>query len=173
MASSDDEVELVAKLVTDYHIVDADEKPISFSVLPIKFDEDDDSTENSEQQQVFLHGWTDGGIQRVYKQVSAWKLRLEEDKQPEVMVLTKDKKWIQLLKPRKSYLGFIRTVMITLQVLHFLKRKPQSSEKSLWDHVRRIFSFFEDRPSEKDLTNHYALINLVMAREDALAKCQV
>lgn len=170
MASSDDEEEVVVKSVTNYFFVDAKEEPISFSVLPVWFDgmENPDAPE----EQVFLHGNGDGGLQKVYKQVTAWKLGLE-DALPEVMVFTRDSKWIKLLKPRKSYEDSIRTIFITIQLLHFLRRKPESSEKSLWEHLCKIFSTFEERPSVNDLTNHYPLVKLFVERDEALAKSEM
>jgi len=137
MASSDDEEELVPQAVINYYFVDADNAPVSFSVLPIWFD--DSEKPDSPKEQVFLHGTANSGPQKVFKQVIAWKLGLE-DAQPEMLVLTKDNKWIKLLKPRKSYEGSsIRTILITVQMLHFLRSKPESSEKSLWDHLRKSF----------------------------------
>lgn len=169
MAYSDDEAETVIKSVSNYYFVDTEEQPISFSVLPLF---NNKGTIKSEKQ-VFLHGMGDGGLQKVYRQVTSWKLRLEEDEQPEIMVLTKDKKWIQLEEPRKSYMDTIRTVMITAQVLHFLKRKPHSSGKTLWDHVHKVLRMLESRPSLKDLRDHYPLIRRLMERDCALAKSEV
>ncbi|XP_020252889.1 protein ENHANCED DOWNY MILDEW 2-like isoform X1 [Asparagus officinalis] len=170
MASSDDEEELVPQSVTNYYFVDAEEAPISFATLSIMFDGEEKP--NASKGQVFLHGTGDEGLQKIYKQVVAWKLGLE-DAQPELTVLTKDNRWIKLLKPRKSYEASIRTILITAQLLHFLRRKPESSEKSLWDHLGKIFSSFEDRPSVNDLLDHYPEIKLLVERDAALAKSQV
>lgn len=170
MASSDDEEELVPQSVSNYFFVDAKEEPIPFSVLPFCFDGMDNPDMSKEQ--VFLHGTGDGGLQKVYKQVTAWKVGLE-DAQPEILVFTKDNKWIKLSKPRKSYEGSIRSILITIHYLHFLRRKPESSEKSLWEYLRKLFSTFEDRPSVDDLVDHYPLIKLLVERDDALAKSQI
>lgn len=170
MEYSDDEMELVLQAVTNYYFVDANEEPISFAVLPVSFEGD---CVQKPKQEVFLHGIGDGGLQKVYKHVTAWKLAFRRRKEPEVMVLTKDKKWIQLLNPRKSYLPIVRTVLVTVHALHFLKRKPQSSAKGLWDHVHGAFKALEHRPSAKDLEGHCPLVRLIMAKHDALAKSQL
>ncbi|KAJ6826809.1 protein ENHANCED DOWNY MILDEW 2-like isoform X2 [Iris pallida] len=171
MASSDDDDYLVLQSVTNYYFLEGkNDEPISFSVLPILFDEAEKPTASEEQ--VFLHGNGDGGLQKVYKQVIAWKVDVKDD-QPEVFVLSRDRKWIRLLKPRKSYEVCIRKILITIQLLHFLRRKPESSEKTLWGHLRKVFSSFEDRPSVNDLIGHYPLIQMFVERDDALSKSQL
>ncbi|KAJ6824964.1 protein ENHANCED DOWNY MILDEW 2-like isoform X2 [Iris pallida] len=171
MASSDDEDDTVLQSVTNYYFLEGKEdEPISFSVLPVLFDEAEKPAASEEQ--VFLHGNGDGGLQKVYKQVTGWKVELKDD-QPEVYVLSRDSKWIKLLKPRKSYEVCIRKILITIQLLHFLRRKPESSEKNLWGHLRKVFSSLEDRPSVNDLIGHYPLIQKFVEKDDALSKSQL
>ncbi|KAG6506682.1 hypothetical protein ZIOFF_032009 [Zingiber officinale] len=98
LEDSDDE-EVAPQSVANYFFVDDDESPISFSVLPLHFD--DGLKQEVADNAVFLHGTTDGGLQKVYKQVIGWKL-VFEDVEPKIMVLSKDKKWISLVKPRNS-----------------------------------------------------------------------
>ncbi|XP_073001155.1 protein ENHANCED DOWNY MILDEW 2-like isoform X1 [Typha latifolia] len=170
MAISDDEVEVMTEAVTNYYFVDRDEVPISFAVLPIQFN--DAEKIDAAKEDLFLHGTTDGGLQKVFKQVTAWKLGLQ-DEQPTIAVLSKDNKWISLLKPRKSYEDTIRTIMITVQMLYFLKRNQEASEKRLWDHLRNVYSTFEVRPSEEDFKNHISLMKLFAQRDETLAKSQL
>ncbi|XP_008782914.1 protein ENHANCED DOWNY MILDEW 2-like isoform X2 [Phoenix dactylifera] len=170
MESSDDE-EIMPQSVTNYYFIDEEESPISFAVLPVLFD--DAERPGAAQREVFLRGTADEGLQKVYKQVTAWKLGFQDDR-PNVMVLLTENKWINLLKPRKSYYeDTIRATMITLEMLHFLKKRPESSEKGLWDHLRRVFSTFEVRPSEDDFRDHLSLIKLFTERDETLAKCQL
>ena len=120
MASSDDEAEtLPVPPVSNYHFVDHKEEPISFSILPIKWDEGE-RLEGS-QEPVFLHGTVDNGLQKVYKQVTAWRFNISGSK-PEISVLSKENVWITLQKPRKSFEDTIRTILITVHCLHALKR---------------------------------------------------
>ncbi|OAY68730.1 Protein ENHANCED DOWNY MILDEW 2 [Ananas comosus] len=169
MASSDDEEEIVPEAVTNYYFVDGDESPISFAVLPLHFDGGEKPNES--ENEVFLHGTTDGGLQKVYKQVSVWKLGFQDVKQPEISVLSKeDGRWMTLLKPRNSYEQSFRTIMVTVQMLHFLRKNPESSEKSLWDHLRKVYVKFEVRPSEDDLRDHLSLIRLFAERDETLGK---
>lgn len=60
--------------------------------------------------------------------------------------------------------------MVTVQALHFLRKNPESSEKSLWAHLQKVFSF-EDKASEDDLVNHHGLIQKFMEKDTELAKC--
>ncbi|KAL0908131.1 hypothetical protein M5K25_022604 [Dendrobium thyrsiflorum] len=99
MASSDDEEVVVPQSVTNYHFVDKDGVPISFSTLPIIID---DEKAEDPKHLVSVRGTMDGGLQSVFKDVVAWKLRLDGDG-PEISVLSKDNKWIKLEKPKKSY----------------------------------------------------------------------
>lgn len=170
MASSDDE-EIVPQSVTNYYFEDEDGSPVSFAVLPVLFD--DAERPDAAPRKVVLRGTADDGLQHVYKRVTAWKLGFQDDR-PRVTLLLKEGRWINLLRPRKSYYeDTIRTTMIALELLHFLKKKPESSEKSLWDHLRRVFSTFEVRPSEHDFRGHRSLIKLFVERDETLSKCQL
>lgn len=135
MAFSDDE-ETVPEFVTDYYFLDDDGSAISFTDLPIQFDiaEEMDAT----NRKAFLRGIGEGAVVKVYIQVIAWKLLLEDD-QPQAMVLTKKDRWISLKKPRKCYGNMIRTILIIFQFFHFLKKNPRESVKSLRDHLCQVF----------------------------------
>ncbi|XP_058070757.1 protein ENHANCED DOWNY MILDEW 2-like isoform X2 [Magnolia sinica] len=167
MESSDDEGVGIPEAVTNYHFVDDKDELIPFSVLPIQWGEDE-SPESTEKQ-VFLHGTADDGLQKIYKQVTAWKLDLSEE-QPEVSVLSKENSWIKLQKPRKSFDDTIRTILITIHCLHFARVNLEASEKALWDHLRKVFSLYEIRPSENDLFDHVPLIRDMVKRDEELAK---
>ncbi|XP_038898812.1 protein ENHANCED DOWNY MILDEW 2 isoform X2 [Benincasa hispida] len=170
MGSSDDEAENLPLSVSNYHFVDHMDEPISFSILPIQWDEGE-RLEGS-QEPVFLHGTADGGLQKVYKQVTAWRFNICGSK-PEISVLSKENVWIKLQKPRKSFEDTIRAILITVQCLHALKRNPDTSSKSLWDLLARIFSSYEVRPSQNDLVDHMPLISEAVNRDDILAKSQL
>eukprot|EP00262_Sarcandra_glabra_P020450 TRINITY_DN813_c0_g1_i3.p1 TRINITY_DN813_c0_g1~~TRINITY_DN813_c0_g1_i3.p1 ORF type:complete len:1283 (+),score=283.05 TRINITY_DN813_c0_g1_i3:209-4057(+) len=166
MASSDEEEETMPQSVSNYHFVDNKDEPISFSVLPIQWGET--GSLDITKKQVFLHGFTDGGLQKIYKQVTAWKLDLLDE--PVISVLSKDNDWIKLQKPRKSFEETIRTISITVQCLHFLKKNPEASEKDLWDHFRKVFSLFEVRPSVNDLLDHLPFISEMVKRDETLKR---
>lgn len=136
MASSDDEAEALPLSVSNYHFVDHKEEPVSFSNLPIQWDEV--ARLDGRQEPIFLYGTADDGLQKVYKQVTAWRFDICGSK-PEISVLSKEKVWIKLQKPRKSFEDTIRTILITVQCLHVLKRNPDTPSKSLWDQLAKIF----------------------------------
>lgn len=138
MASSDDEADDGPQFVMNFYFVDDKDEPVSFCKLPIHWNGDESSDHPKEQ--IFLHGTADSGLQKVYKQVVAWKFELL-DIQPQVSVLSKEKNWIKLQKPRKSYEDIIRTILITLNALHFLKKNPDKSGRTFWDHLRKVFRF--------------------------------
>ncbi|PON94145.1 DNA (cytosine-5)-methyltransferase [Trema orientale] len=169
MASSDDEAEALPLSVANYHFVDDKDEPVSFSVLPIQWRESEPI--DGKKLQVFLHGTADNGLQKIYKRVIAWKFDLSNVK-PEISVLSKENNWIKLQKPRKSFEDVIRSILITVHCLHFVMRNPETSGKSLWDHLSKVFSLYEVRPSENDLVDHTTLISEAVERNEALSKSE-
>uniref|UniRef100_A0A7N0U252 Zinc finger PHD-type domain-containing protein n=1 Tax=Kalanchoe fedtschenkoi TaxID=63787 RepID=A0A7N0U252_KALFE len=170
MPSSDDEDETVPHAVLNYHLVDGNDEPVSFATLPVQWS--GDVTLNGEASNIFLHGTSHDGLQKIYKQVTAWKFDLSFAN-PEISVYSKDRNWIKLVKPRKSFETIIRTILITVQCLHFLKHHPDASKKILWDNLAKVFSLYELRPSENDLVDHVSLITEAFKRDEILSKSEV
>ncbi|XP_020264203.1 protein ENHANCED DOWNY MILDEW 2-like isoform X1 [Asparagus officinalis] len=170
MSSSVNDDERLPKLVTDYYFVDDKGIPISFTALPFYLEETEKS--NATKTRIFVRGLADGGLQKVYEQVTSWGLRLEED-QPEVLVLLRGNKWSKLQEPRKSYRGIIGSILITINWLHCLKRKPEGSRKELWDHLHKVFSSLEKKPTEDDLTQHVSVIKTIAERDKTVAKAEL
>lgn len=122
MDSSDEEGEIVPECVTNYHLTNNAEEPVSFAILPVQWSEDE--KQGSFETPVFLQGNADDdGLQNMHKLVKAWRFELSYA-QPEVYVLSKDRKWLALQKPRKSFGKIIRTIMVTKHLLHFIKKNP-------------------------------------------------
>lgn len=136
MASSEDEGEAVPHSVSNYHFVNDKDEPVSFSQLPVQWN--DGEGLDGKRKQIFLHGDTDNGLQKIHKQVMAWKFDLS-DKNPQILVLSKENNWIKLQKPRKSFEDTIRTILITVHCLYFVKKNPELSRRSLWDHLSKVF----------------------------------
>uniref|UniRef100_A0A2N9HZ60 Zinc finger PHD-type domain-containing protein n=1 Tax=Fagus sylvatica TaxID=28930 RepID=A0A2N9HZ60_FAGSY len=141
--------------------------PVSFSILPLQWSEGD--IIGDLETQVFLRGNGDDGLQRIYKLVVAWKFELSYV-QPEICVLSKEKSWITLQKPWKIFKKTIRTILVTVHWLHFIKKNSEASKKSLWKHLMKEFSSFEVEPSENDLLEHIQLISEAAKRDKDLAK---
>ncbi|CAN6557766.1 unnamed protein product [Malus baccata var. baccata] len=169
MESSDDEAEAVLQSVSNYHFVDDKDEPISFHVLPIQWSEGE--RQDGKKMQIFVRGTADNGLQKLYKHVIAWRFDLS-NVDPEISVLSKENNWLKLQKPRKSFEEVIRSILITVQFLHYVRRNPETSGKSLWDHLSKVFSLYEVRPSQNDLVNHIPLISEAVKWDDALAKCK-
>ncbi|XP_057473586.1 protein ENHANCED DOWNY MILDEW 2-like [Actinidia eriantha] len=167
MAFSDDEGEAVPNIVSIYHFVDDKDEPISFSELPVQWNDSDKL--DCKAKQIFLHGTTDNGLQKIYKQVKAWKFDLSDAK-PEILVLSKESNWIRLQKPRKSFEDTIRSILITVRCLHFVKKNPEMSGKLLWDQLSKVFSSYETRPSVNDLIDQMTLICEAVEKDETLAK---
>ncbi|KAL5548513.1 hypothetical protein UlMin_003744 [Ulmus minor] len=170
MVSSDDEAEALPLHVSDYHFEDDQRELISFSELPIQWSEGD--CLDGQKTPVFLHGHTDNGLQKVYKHVIAWKFDISNVK-PQIQVLSKENYWIKLQNPRKSYvknLKTIRSILITVECLHYEARNPKISEKNLWDHLFKVFSLYSIRPSKNDLAEQTSLITKAVQMNDRLAK---
>ncbi|GLT50941.1 hypothetical protein SLA2020_243960 [Shorea laevis] len=171
MACSDDEEGTLMESVSNYHFEDEKEEPISFSALPILWSESEAVSATIEQ--IFLRGTMDNGLLKTHKPVIAWKYDLSNVGKPEILVLTKEKVWIKLQKPRKSYEEVCRTILITVHCLHFVRRNPDLSTKSLWDQLGRAFSSYEVKPSENDLVDHMELISEALKRDNSLAKSKI
>ncbi|XP_076897610.1 protein ENHANCED DOWNY MILDEW 2-like [Bidens hawaiensis] len=167
MASSDDEGETFPDAVSDYYFNDKDDESLSFSKLPIQWNESESS--NADAEPIFLGGKVDNGLGRFYQQVKAWKYDISTPV-PEISVLAKDNHWIKLKKPRKSYETLIRSILISVHCLCFCKSKPEASGKSLREHLSKVFSLYEIRPSEKDLKDHISFIREAIKRDDTLGK---
>ncbi|KAI4306164.1 hypothetical protein L6164_029465 [Bauhinia variegata] len=169
MASSDDEMDAQPQSVSNYHFVD-DRGPVSFAVLPVQWAQSESPDEKKEQ--VFMDGLIDGGLQKIYLEVIAWKFDITCAR-PEISVLLKDRRWIKLDKPRKCFQDTIRTILITVHFLHCVRKTPQASAKSVWDNLGRIFGSYEVRPSGNDLLNHIPLIREAANRDAVLAKSKL
>ncbi|KAF7831325.1 protein ENHANCED DOWNY MILDEW 2-like isoform X1 [Senna tora] len=170
MASSDDEDEFHPQSVSNYHFEDDKDAPVPISALPIQWSE----SENLEgkKEKVYLHGFADNGLQKVFMQVIAWKFDISNVK-PEISVLSKNRRWIKLQKPRKSFEDTIRTILITVHFLHYVEKNPEASAKSAWDYLSKVLSCYEVRPSQSDLLNHLPLIDEAIKRNAILAKSKL
>ncbi|CAK7324563.1 unnamed protein product [Dovyalis caffra] len=171
MASSEDEADTLPESVSTYHFVDDKDEPISFSKLPIRWSESKSVDDGKKNYKIFLKGSVDNGLRTIYKQVIAWKFDLSNTA-PQISVLTKEKCWMELEKPRKSYAIIIRTVLVTVHCLHFARVNPEVSGKSVWEYLSKTFSLYERRPSLNDLVEHMNLIAEAVKRENSLAKCK-
>ncbi|XP_060176109.1 protein ENHANCED DOWNY MILDEW 2-like isoform X1 [Lycium barbarum] len=166
MASSDEEGEIVADCISNYHFLDLNGGPVSFSILPLLWGEDD--IFGALNEELVLRGTSDDGLQHIYKNVLAWRFELSYAL-PEIHVLSKDKIWIKLLKPRKSYRDTIRTILITVHFLHFVKKNPDTFGETVWNYIRKILSSYEVLPSKDDLLEHMPTIKEAARRDKDLS----
>ncbi|KAK9057202.1 hypothetical protein SSX86_024569 [Deinandra increscens subsp. villosa] len=168
MASSDNDEEILPEVVSNYYFYDEEDEPVPFTDLPVQWSNGHESSDDSNNK-IYLRGKIDNGLQRVHKQVKAWKFEFLKGN-PEISVLSKDNNWIKLQTPRKSYENTIRTILITVHCLHFLWRKPKASSKALRDHLFDVFSLYDIRPSENDLKDHVNFIREAVKRDKTLQK---
>ncbi|KAJ1392510.1 Zinc finger, PHD-type [Sesbania bispinosa] len=175
LATSDDETETEVQSisVSNYHLEDDDDMPVSFSVLPIQWS-DSESFDGHKEQVFNLHGSVDNGLQKYFNQVTAWKFDLSRVK-PEISLLSKDGKWIKLLKPRKSFQDTVRTILITIRFLHCVKKNPRLSATTVWKNLceDKELSSYGFKPSQKDLVDHMPLIGEAAKRDAVLAKSKL
>ncbi|KAL2666002.1 hypothetical protein GLYMA_02G296200v4 [Glycine max] len=173
-SSSEDEAETEAEVqslsVSNYHIVDDEDNPVSFAVLPIHWS-DSENSEAANKGKVFIDGDTDNGLKKIFMQVTAWRFDLSNVRL-EISLLSKDGRWIKLQKPRKGFQNKIRTVLITLHFLHRVKKKRQMSEISVWQDLSKDTELSSSgvKPSQKDLSDHVPLIREAAKRDSVLAK---
>ena len=143
VAYSDDEDEAEAQFVSvsNYHLEDENRVPVSFAVLPIQWDREAEKNSDATKEEVFLHGFADNGLKMIMMHVAAWRFDLSSVK-PEISVLSsKDGRWIKLQKPRKSYEDTIRTILITVHFLNYVKKNPDATAKSVWDNLSKNKEF--------------------------------
>ncbi|XP_021978264.1 protein ENHANCED DOWNY MILDEW 2 isoform X2 [Helianthus annuus] len=167
MASSDDEGETYPDAIMDYVFYDKDNDPISFSKLPVQWNDNESSSANTGP--VYLSGLVDNGRRKIYQQVIAWKYDMLTTV-PQISVLFKDNHWIKLEKPKKCYKNMIRTIFVSVHCLCYLKRKPEAPEKSLWNHLSKVFSSYDVNPSVNDLIDHISFIREAVKRDETLEK---
>jgi hypothetical protein len=76
----------------------------------------------------------------VYKQVVSCKVSLHGES-PELTVLSTEGSWIVLLKLRSSYKETDRSVLVTVEMLHFVRRNSTVSQEEMWDHLHEVFGY--------------------------------
>ena len=115
-----------------------------FSTLPLRFRAAAAADVPEGNRALYLAGCTDGGV-RLHKEVVAWRLELDGE-QPRFLVLAPADGggWLRLAKARNIYERTARTVLMTAQMLHFLRRNPDGPETALWIHLRQVFGYFSN-----------------------------
>ncbi|KAL2319804.1 hypothetical protein Fmac_028773 [Flemingia macrophylla] len=167
MASSDEEGEIVSYLVDSYWFENEEEEFVSLSSLTLLWSISE--IECDFEANVFLRGTTGDGLQKIHKRVIGWRFELSY-RQPEILVFSKDKNWINLQRPRKCFESTIRTILVTVYCLHFVKWNPEESRISIWNKMQKDFSLFDVLPSEYDIVNHVTLIREAAKRDEDLTK---
>ena len=97
-ASSDDDIEIKHESVSNYWLVSGDETPVSFSVLPYSFEDDEKVVPGME---IYLRGTSDKGM-CLYVRALSWKLELSGEMKPTFHLRT-EKYWYVTMK----YLFFL------------------------------------------------------------------
>ncbi|XP_020240370.1 protein ENHANCED DOWNY MILDEW 2 isoform X2 [Cajanus cajan] len=168
MASSDEEGEIVPDLVDSYWFENEKEELVSLSSLTVLWSISE--IECDLEKKVFLRGTTDDGLQKIHKQIIGWRFELSHQQQPEILALSKDKHWITLQRPRKCFESTIRTILVTVYCLHFVKWNPEESKISIWNKMQKDFSSFDVVPSENDILSYVTLIREAAKRHKDLTK---
>ncbi|XP_066367897.1 uncharacterized protein [Miscanthus floridulus] len=156
VVSQEADAEFQIYAVDGYYFESSRKEPVCFSTLPLRFG-DAAAAVPEGNKRLFLRGFA-GRRPRVCKRVVAWRLELDGE-QPEFFVLLSADSggWLRLAKARKLYERTARTVLMTAQALHFLRRNPDGPETALWIHLRQAFGRFWPRPSEHDFRNQTSL----------------
>ncbi|XP_062192266.1 uncharacterized protein LOC133895776 [Phragmites australis] len=171
MFDEDDGVDPQFEDVNEYYFEDGEEKPICFNILPFQFGENNEVADY-DIENVYLRGFADKSL-HIYRKVVGWSLRLDLE-QPNIYVLSSEHKWIRLLKPRKCYEKFVRSILITVQMIHFVrKRDKRSCWRHLWDHLHEVFDKYDTEPVLDDLIKHQPLIKLFIERDQTLMESKI
>ncbi|KAK1317284.1 hypothetical protein QJS10_CPA05g01662 [Acorus calamus] len=171
--SDDDEGEILPEWVTNYFFMDKNNVPISFAVLPFQSGSYGSPVASAgTDSHIYMIGDVEGEPQKVYKPVNAWKLELS-DVTPVVSVQTKGcGHWIKLRKPSNSFKDMVRTVLVTVHCLHYLKWNGRVSERDLWENLSRVFSSYEAMPSKSDILDQMVLVRMAVDRDESLANSE-
>ncbi|KAK7267304.1 hypothetical protein RIF29_19973 [Crotalaria pallida] len=173
MASSDEEGEIVPDFVNNYWFENDKGEFVSLSSLTLLWSVSEIQCDS--ETKVFLRGKTDDGLQIIHKQIIGWRFELPYGlPEPEILVLLKDKQWITLQRPRKCFEDTIRTVLVTVYWLHFVKWSPEEAGiSSIWNRILKTFSSFEVAPSENDVLNYVSLISEAANRDHDIANSKI
>ncbi|CAE6227507.1 unnamed protein product [Arabidopsis arenosa] len=163
MEWSVEEGEILPDFVDEYYFVDQSDTPVKFCDVPLNVDSTDSSG-----SPVFLRGNINSGDESFSKLVKGWNFELSVDEHPKIEVLLHGMMhWITLQSPRKSYEALIRTTLVTLQFLHFVKRNPDASSDDVWNSLQTLDGI---QPSEDDLSDHVSLLCEAIKRDEDLSK---
>ncbi|TVU01232.1 hypothetical protein EJB05_53322, partial [Eragrostis curvula] len=172
IVEDDDGVEPKFEDVNEYYFVDGEQKPVCISILHLHFGENNGVEAVNSEKKVYLRGLVDKSI-HIYKNVVAWRIKLDA-KKPNIFVLSIEKKWIRLLKPRKCYEEFARSVLITTQMMHFFRTPTKKrGHRYLYDHLDDVFRNYDHKPKLNDMLKHRGLLRLIMERDIKLKKSKV
>ncbi|KAL3741581.1 hypothetical protein ACJRO7_017100 [Eucalyptus globulus] len=79
MALSSDKANTLLETMSTYFFKDLDDdESVSFVVLPVRWTDEDGSKEHTVagaavKETVFLHGTTDNGLRKIYREIKSWK----------------------------------------------------------------------------------------------------
>ncbi|KAF6144996.1 hypothetical protein GIB67_013347 [Kingdonia uniflora] len=166
--SDDDDAEIIVKFVTNYVLLDDNDDQISFSKLPVQWS--NQTRDVVTKEPIYLHGTADSKIPFL-EQVTAWKLQLSYD-EPEISVLSKKRKWIKLGKPRKIFVDTMKEIFVSIHFLHYVKKNPETSRKSVWDHLKKVFRVHDVIPLENDLVKQILFITAAAKTDKFLAESE-
>lgn len=138
MASSEEEGEIIPGCINNYYFINDKSEPVSLSILPLLWRTDEIKCHL--ETKVYLRGASSDGLQEIYKQIIAWKFDLSYA-QPIISVLSRDKNWITLERPRKNFESTIRTLLVTIYFLFFVRRNPWEFRMSVWKHIVKVFRY--------------------------------
>uniref|UniRef100_J3MS80 Protein kinase domain-containing protein n=1 Tax=Oryza brachyantha TaxID=4533 RepID=J3MS80_ORYBR len=161
-----------------FYFFKAGDEFVSFSILSFRFDENHElpSSEGGDEKGVYIFGSDPEGLQHVCKHVIAWRVHLD-CKKPKISVLpSEDKdKWIRLFKLHKGYAEDIaRSVLITVQMIHFVRSHPAHNERALPNNLSGVFRSFVTKPPEvDDLRKQYPVIMYFVEKDPTLLKSKV
>ncbi|KAK1348686.1 protein ENHANCED DOWNY MILDEW 2-like [Heracleum sosnowskyi] len=165
---SDHEMVIIPDCVINYFTVDGNYQPVSFSVLPLVWSEDE-APGNSDTQ-ILLCGTAVTG-KKMCKKIIAWRPDISYAL-PMIYVLSKNKLWIQLQRPTRSFEDDIMSTLITVNCLHFLKWNLKADGSALWTHLHKAFSTYDVPHLKMHLSSHLPLIQEAVGRDKDLAKSE-
>ncbi|KAH8932174.1 hypothetical protein BDL97_19G059000 [Sphagnum fallax] len=118
--------------------------------------------EISHTEKVHLQGKAEKGSSRVFCEVDSWKLQVPLEGKPRLLVRKVAGPWMGLKNPKKTYHETIKVVLVAAHFLSIAKQCPDASKGAVWRYVRKECSFFKTKPSVKDLSESFPLLQAVV-----------
>ncbi|PWA62622.1 zinc finger, RING/FYVE/PHD-type, Methyltransferase, trithorax [Artemisia annua] len=174
-SSSEEDGGIITNSITNYHFLNHHKVPITFTDLPLHLTTT--TTVTGDTSSAYLLGTTENSLQSVYIEVIGWKYDLSLDS-PEVYVAKKSKnrdsecvRWIRLVKARSRYEVVVRSDLVFVKLLHYLKSCCEATRDEIASFLAKSCTSSSDviESLKSYLADYVPLIRSAMENDKDLA----